>query len=246
MESLKDRHMGSVRDAAARWSISEKSIRRMIDAGDLTAYSPRPHALRVDLDELDKLCMSRHSYPVKKPAKPAAKAPQKAAKPHRKHAKRSYGSTDPYFELQDLLEDAECLMRDGNLGIVISWEEGDELREVTFAPYGKTLILTPTLLYEDSDRRSVVVHSFSHEIDYQGTVMNSKNYWNNVDTLVNRLNSLFTLKKNMYDQQWEDGFWAKPTYMHNIFNETSDELNNTVIDIEAELSELLKERNNDE
>ena len=63
MESLKDRHMGSVRDAAARWSISEKSIRRMIDAGDLTAYSPRPHALRVDLDELDKLCMSRHSYP---------------------------------------------------------------------------------------------------------------------------------------------------------------------------------------
>ena len=42
MESLKDRHMGSVRDAAARWSISEKSIRRMIDAGDLTAYSPPP------------------------------------------------------------------------------------------------------------------------------------------------------------------------------------------------------------
>lgn len=45
----------SVSDAAAYLSLSTKSIRRMIDAGELTGHYPRPRALRVSVSELDAL-----------------------------------------------------------------------------------------------------------------------------------------------------------------------------------------------
>ncbi|MCG7269537.1 helix-turn-helix domain-containing protein [Corynebacterium amycolatum] len=61
---LKPRHMGSVKEAAERWAISEKTIRRMINAGELTGYYPTPRTLRVDMLELDTLLESRATRKV--------------------------------------------------------------------------------------------------------------------------------------------------------------------------------------
>lgn len=63
-KQLKPRHMGSVKDAAERWAISEKTIRRMINAGELVGYYPTPRALRVDFFELDALMESRATRKV--------------------------------------------------------------------------------------------------------------------------------------------------------------------------------------
>lgn len=63
-KQLKPRHMGSVKDAAERWAISEKTIRRMINAGELVGYYPTPRTLRVDLFELDSLMESRATRKV--------------------------------------------------------------------------------------------------------------------------------------------------------------------------------------
>ncbi|WP_297452719.1 helix-turn-helix domain-containing protein [uncultured Corynebacterium sp.] len=63
-KQLKPRHMGSVKDAAERWAISEKTIRRMINAGELVGYYPTPRALRVDFFELDSLMESRATRKV--------------------------------------------------------------------------------------------------------------------------------------------------------------------------------------
>ncbi|WP_276770983.1 helix-turn-helix domain-containing protein [Lawsonella clevelandensis] len=45
----------SVSDAATLLSLSTKSVHRMINAGELTGYYPRPRALRVSVSELDAL-----------------------------------------------------------------------------------------------------------------------------------------------------------------------------------------------
>lgn len=63
-KQLKPRLMGSVKDAAERWAISEKTIRRMINAGELVGYYPTPRTLRVDMLELDTLMESRVSRKV--------------------------------------------------------------------------------------------------------------------------------------------------------------------------------------
>lgn len=62
--NLKPRLMGSVKDAAGRWAISEKTIRRMINAGELVGYYPTPRTLRVDMLELDTLMESRATRKV--------------------------------------------------------------------------------------------------------------------------------------------------------------------------------------
>ncbi|MCG7245618.1 helix-turn-helix domain-containing protein [Corynebacterium sp. ACRPX] len=62
--TLKPRNIGTVSDAAKRWCVSEKTIRRMINAGELTGYYPTPRALRVDLAELDQLMESRATRKV--------------------------------------------------------------------------------------------------------------------------------------------------------------------------------------
>jgi excisionase family DNA binding protein len=44
----------TVREAAARWRVSEKTIRRWIAAGELVALQPAPgHALRIPADALE-------------------------------------------------------------------------------------------------------------------------------------------------------------------------------------------------
>ncbi|MDK6717693.1 helix-turn-helix domain-containing protein, partial [Escherichia coli] len=63
---LKPRVMGSVKDAAERWAISEKTIRRMVNAGELVGYYPTPRTLRVDMLELDTLMESRATRKVVK------------------------------------------------------------------------------------------------------------------------------------------------------------------------------------
>lgn len=63
-KKLKPRLMGSVKDAADRWAISEKTIRRMINAGELVGYYPTPRTLRVDMLELDALMESRATRKV--------------------------------------------------------------------------------------------------------------------------------------------------------------------------------------
>lgn len=63
-KQLKPRLMGSVKDAADRWAISEKTIRRMINAGELTGYYPTARVLRVDMLELDALLESRATRKV--------------------------------------------------------------------------------------------------------------------------------------------------------------------------------------
>lgn len=56
---LKPRYIGTVADASKRWCVSEKTIRRMINAGELTGYYPTPRRLRVDLAELDQVMEAR-------------------------------------------------------------------------------------------------------------------------------------------------------------------------------------------
>lgn len=63
-KQLKPRLMGSVKDAADRWAISEKTIRRMINAGELVGYYATPRTLRVDMLELDTLMESRATRKV--------------------------------------------------------------------------------------------------------------------------------------------------------------------------------------
>lgn len=47
------RPLGTIREAAAQLSCSERSIRRLIDAGTITGYRIGPRMLRLDLDELE-------------------------------------------------------------------------------------------------------------------------------------------------------------------------------------------------
>lgn len=55
----KSRELGTVGEAAEYAAVSEKTIRRMINAGELTGYYPTPHVLRVDMCELDEFVESR-------------------------------------------------------------------------------------------------------------------------------------------------------------------------------------------
>ncbi|MCQ9125076.1 helix-turn-helix domain-containing protein [Corynebacterium amycolatum] len=55
----KSRELGTVGEAAEYAAVSEKTIRRMINAGELTGYYPTSHVLRVDMLELAELVESR-------------------------------------------------------------------------------------------------------------------------------------------------------------------------------------------
>lgn len=43
----------TIREAAEFWAVSTKTIRRAINAGELTAYYPRKHVLRIDKNEME-------------------------------------------------------------------------------------------------------------------------------------------------------------------------------------------------
>lgn len=43
----------TIREAAEFWAVSTKTIRRAINAGELTAYHPRKHVLRIDRNEME-------------------------------------------------------------------------------------------------------------------------------------------------------------------------------------------------
>lgn len=51
--SARSRRLTSVADAAEYYGVSERTIRRYIANGTLTAYRFGPRMIRVDLDELD-------------------------------------------------------------------------------------------------------------------------------------------------------------------------------------------------
>ncbi|GAA3022457.1 hypothetical protein GCM10010528_00680 [Gordonia defluvii] len=51
--SARSRRLTSVADAAESYGVSERTIRRYIANGTLTAYRFGPRMIRVDLDELD-------------------------------------------------------------------------------------------------------------------------------------------------------------------------------------------------
>lgn len=60
----KSRELGTIGEAAEYAAVSEKTIRRMINAGELTGYYPTPHVLRVDMLELAELVDSRATRKV--------------------------------------------------------------------------------------------------------------------------------------------------------------------------------------
>lgn len=43
----------TIREAAEFWAVSTKTIRRAINAGELTAYYPRKNVLRIDKNEME-------------------------------------------------------------------------------------------------------------------------------------------------------------------------------------------------
>ena len=45
----------TIADAAARWQVHPRTIRRRIAEGSLTAYRVGPHLIRLDADELDAM-----------------------------------------------------------------------------------------------------------------------------------------------------------------------------------------------
>lgn len=51
--SARSRRLTSVADAAESYGVSERTIRRYIANGTLTAYRFGPRMIRIDLDELD-------------------------------------------------------------------------------------------------------------------------------------------------------------------------------------------------
>lgn len=53
MSRTKARRLTSIADAAAYLDCSERTIRRRVASGQLTAYRLGPRLLRIDLDELD-------------------------------------------------------------------------------------------------------------------------------------------------------------------------------------------------
>lgn len=51
----KPNRLGSLNVAAERFACSERTIRRMIAAGELTGYRVGKRLVRIDLDELDRI-----------------------------------------------------------------------------------------------------------------------------------------------------------------------------------------------
>lgn len=53
-ESPQARRYSDIADAATYIGVSDKTIRRMISAGSITAYRFGPRLIRIDLNELDR------------------------------------------------------------------------------------------------------------------------------------------------------------------------------------------------
>lgn len=55
MSRTKARRLTTIADAAVYLDCSQRTIRRRVASGELTAYRLGPRLLRIDLDELDAL-----------------------------------------------------------------------------------------------------------------------------------------------------------------------------------------------